>query len=81
MKCICGAETNKIRYTNGKKTCHQCNSMSLSGAFERRINADRNQYAKDILQRYDNKGNENKEFNKAWGNKVVKREQHKYQNG
>jgi hypothetical protein len=78
MKCICGAKTNKIRYTNGKMTCDSCVTISLSGTWERNANAERNKYAKDILQRFDSKGNENKEFTKAWGNKNVKREQHKY---
>lgn len=81
MKCDCGTITRKVRYTNGTMTCDSCSSVSLSGTFERRIEADRKHYAKDILQRYDSKGNENKEFMKAWGDKEVKREKHKYQNG
>lgn len=80
MKCNCGAITSKIRYTDGKMTCDSCASISLSGAWERKIEADRKHYAKDILQRYDSKGNENKEFNKAWGDKDVRRETHKYDN-
>lgn len=50
MHCACGAATDVIRYVNGKKTCNRCNKPNLSGTFLRRMEGEKQHYAKDILQ-------------------------------
>ena len=79
LKCSCGASTNKLRYTNGKTTCDSCTSTNLSGSWRRRVDGDRNHYAKDILQRYNKDGSRNQDFVEAYGEEPYNsNEQHDY---
>lgn len=50
MKCACGKKVQSITYKDGKKTCKYCNNTNLSGKFLRRMELERQTYAKDVLQ-------------------------------
>lgn len=50
MTCACGAQMLIIRYKDGKKTCDRCSPVNLSGSFLRRMEAEKQHYAKDLLQ-------------------------------
>ena len=50
FKCDCGQYTNTIIYKQGKRCCEVCNNSSRSGVWERNNQAERNKYARDILQ-------------------------------
>lgn len=67
FKCSCGKRVTKIRYRNGKSECDQCAPISLSGTFLRRMDMERQTYAKDILQKYNKDGSVNKDFEEAYG--------------
>ena len=67
--CSCGNKTLSLRYYGGKTHCDKCSpqNLNLSGAFERRINSERQQYAKDILQPKNKDGSVNEDFVKVYG--------------
>lgn len=48
--CSCGKKTLSLRYYGDKTSCDNCSQVNLSGVFERRLNSDRQQYAKDLIQ-------------------------------
>ena len=50
FECSCGNKTNTIIYKQGKRCCEVCNNSTLSGVWERNNQAERNKYARDILQ-------------------------------
>ena len=52
FKCsLCNQPTNSITYRpNGMRVCGSCNNSSRSGVWERNNQAERNKYARDILQ-------------------------------
>lgn len=50
ITCGCGWQVKVIVYKDGKKTCKNCNNANLSGKFLRRMELERQTYAKDILQ-------------------------------
>jgi len=50
ITCSCGHQVKVIRYKDGKKTCDYCNPTNLSGTFLRRMEGEKQYYAKDILQ-------------------------------
>lgn len=51
--CSCGKQVQVVRYIDGKKTCHYCQTANLSGSFLRRMDLERHEFAKDILQKGD----------------------------
>lgn len=67
--CSCGKKVNNIKWINGKKSCDYCSASSLTGQFERRINGDRQEFAKDILQRKNKDGTDNQDFIEVYGKK------------
>ena len=67
MICQCGWEAKTITYVNGKKTCSYCKPRSLSGQFDRRMNQDRQHFAKDILQKFNKDGSINNNFKEVYG--------------
>lgn len=77
FKCSCGKIVNKIKWINCKKACDYCSNTSLTGQFERRINGDRQEYAKDILQAYNKDGTRNQDFIDAYGTSYYEKN-HKY---
>ena len=51
MKCDCGAKVTALIYhTDGHKTCANCKPTNLSGNFLRRMEGEKQYYAKDLLQ-------------------------------
>lgn len=68
--CTCGRHVHRVKWlSNGKKVCDYCNPSSLTGQFERRINGDRQEFAKDILQRKNKDGTNNQDFIEVYGDK------------
>ena len=63
LTCSCGRKTDSIRFVNGKAVCDQCKHENLSGKWIRRVNQDRQHYAKDILQP------NNPHYEEVYGNK------------
>lgn len=73
---ICGKPYQyqlKIKYIDGKRYCYHDNEFVASKyeAVDRRTKADREFYAKDILQPFKKDGTTNENFKKVYGEKAI----------
>lgn len=68
--CQCGNKTNKLRYDQGKQVCDKCSPQNLGNIFLRRLEGEKQYYAKDILQKINKDGTINKDYEEAYGKKA-----------
>lgn len=67
VTCSCGAQVDVVRYADGKKVCNRCTPTSRSGTFLRRMEGEKREYARDIVQKYNKDGSINENFTELYG--------------